>query len=74
MEGIRIIAIRRRAGLRQRDVAEALGLAPERLSEMECGHRPIPSEFERKVHDAVSSILRNRLAAVGRRRKVRRRG
>ena len=61
-----IVEARRSSGVGQRDLARVLGLAPQRLSELERGHVPVPQDFEVRVRSALVVILQSRLAAVGR--------
>ena len=66
MKPIELVLARRNAGVDQRELAIALGLSPQKLSDIERGYFPIPDGFEQRVHGALGSILEGRLAAVGR--------
>ena len=59
---------RRVAGVGQRELAEALGLAPQRLSDLENGYSVPPTGWDRTVREALEGILRGRLRAIRRRR------
>ena len=65
MQGNRIAGLRRKVEVGQRDLAKKLGIAPQRLSDIERGYLPVPDGMERSVRSALRSILRERLAKVG---------
>lgn len=64
IQALKIVEIRRIAGVDQRQLAEALGLAPQRLSGIERGYLSSSPDFEVRVRKAIASILRRRLTAV----------
>ena len=64
MERQRVVEARRLAGVGQRDLAEFLGMSPQRLSDIERGHLPVPEGFDERVTSALEQILRDRLAAL----------
>ena len=67
MKANEIFLARRAVGIDQRELAMALGMQPQRLSDIERGYTPAPKGFQRKVRTALKSILEKRLSAVGRR-------
>ena len=64
MKPLEIVEVRRSVGVGQRELALALGLSPQRLSDLERGYSPIPEEFKPRMRKALSSILKNRLDKV----------
>lgn len=58
-----------RSGIRQREVAEALGWTQPRLSKALAGERPLPAGFEDQVRLAIAEVklakAEARLAAAG---------
>ena len=67
MKGYEIVRVRRDAGVDQRDLALALDLSSQRLSDMERGYVPIPSGFDKKIRAALRQVLRERLKTVAER-------
>lgn len=49
LEGTRLKRLRKAAGLKAIDLAAAIGVSPEHLSRMECGHKPITRAVELAV-------------------------
>ena len=68
MDGQGVAQTRRLAGVGQRQLAEALGISPQRLSDIEREYLPSPEGFNERVTSALERILRDRLAAVAGRR------
>ncbi len=64
MHGLEIVEARRTAGVAQRDLARALGLPPQRLSDIERGYIPMPNCFDKRVHEALKHVLNERLKMV----------
>ena len=61
-----ITTLRKKTGVGQREQVEAVGLSPQRLSDIERGNVTPPAGFERDVADAVELILRDRLVEFAR--------
>ena len=64
MKPLEIVEARRTAGVDQRELALALGISPQRLSDIERGYSPIPEEFKPRVSTALKGILKSRLDKV----------
>ena len=62
---IQLVETRKSVGVDQRALAEALGMLPQRLSDIECGHSPVPEGFGPLVRNALQDISRNRLKVLG---------
>ena len=62
--GIDIMLMRRRANVRQLDLARALTIDVRRLSEYERDDRAIPRAFGERVREALRRLLQERLQAV----------
>ena len=59
-----IFLARRAVGIDQRELAIALGMQPQRLSDIERGYTAAPKGFQKKERTALKVILEKRLSAV----------
>ena len=64
LKPVELTEIRRKAHVGQRDLATALGIPPQRLSDMERGYMSIPCGFDKRVRVTLERILHERLAMV----------
>ena len=64
LKTLQIVEARKTVGIDQRSLAEALEMPAQRLSDLECGHVPIPENFGTKVREALHEILQRRMNAV----------
>lgn len=64
LKTLQIVEARKSVGVDQRSLAEALEMPAQRLSDIECGHVPIPENFGRRVRESLQEILHRRLNAV----------
>lgn len=55
--GEQLLVLRRRAGVRQKDLAPALGISPSQLSLLETGKREMTDEMYRRALSALNSII-----------------
>lgn len=60
--GMYIKLIRTRLGLKQKDLAQRVGIMNHRLSEYERGRRNIPPKVLTKIHEALIKAEEERLA------------
>ena len=67
VDGLEIVRARRDAGVDQRDLALALDLSSQRLSDMERGYVSIPRGFDKRVRAALRQVLREWLKTVAER-------
>ncbi len=56
MDGVDLVALRLRAGLKQWQVAAALGRSSGWLSRLECGERPLPPELAERISETIDEL------------------
>jgi transcriptional regulator with XRE-family HTH domain len=54
-EGLRLKLLRIAHGIRQYEVAAAVGVSPGILWQIESGRRPVPDELARRIREAIES-------------------
>ena len=64
MESFELSRSRREAGVGQRELAAELGLAAQRLSEIENGIVPMSSGFPNRYTQALKLVVRRRLDRI----------
>ena len=59
MKGLEILNLRKKAGLKQYELAALLKIPAPILCEMETGRRPIHRNIERKIHNVLKRVRSN---------------
>ena len=64
MERFDLILMRLKAGLKQYELAQFLGVPPTIICDLERGRRPITPEVEKRIKEAINAVPNGEAASL----------
>lgn len=67
MDNFELILLRLKAGLKQYELAQLLGMSPTIVCDLERGRRPVTPQIEKQIVEAISKAKKGSATVSGRR-------